>query len=80
MTSATGWWAVYGNPAVDPELVEYPLVGWALESLGGPVRGEKQRVFGLVYMNAGDGIVDAESARSLKGHDFLNYEHRGADA
>jgi hypothetical protein len=79
MTSATGWWAVYGNPAVDEELAEFPLVGWAVETLDADwtTPGE-QRVFGLVYIVPGDGVVDAESARSIKGHDFLYYEHQGA--
>lgn len=78
ITSAPGWWAIYGNPAVDPELAEYPLVGWAVENLNAAWAGHgDQRVFGLVYIVPGDGVVDAESARSLSGHDFLYYEHRG---
>jgi hypothetical protein len=80
MSSATGWWAVYGNPAEDEELAEYPLVGWAVESLTADwAEAGEQRVFGLVYIVPGDGVMDAEQARSMpKGHDFLYYEHQGA--
>ncbi len=80
MTSATGWWAVYGNPAGEEELAEYPLVGWAVENLKADwAESGEQRVFGLVYIIPGDGVVDAERARSFpKGFEFLYYEHQGA--
>ena len=80
LAAAPGWYAIYGNPAVAPdEEAAYPLVAWAVENVQSEFASPgEQRVFGLVYMVAGDGVVEAEYARSLKGHDFIGYQYRDA--
>src|SRR5205823_1875133 len=73
LAAAPGWWALYGNPAMEIEVVSYPLVAWALTHASEP---GAQRIQGLVYIVDGDGVVEAESARSTKGGNFMGFEFR----